>query len=259
VVYPPNEREAVPAGLDIPPAAWQQTLPSVQTLVLVLLKRLDTLEARLNQDSTTLYRPPSADSPCKKSGYSLKAGQFMTSTPSLPRSWQTRHVGEDCLKEIGKPPTEKAGGWRRTICSAPIKVMQRRPHLGPLWWQAAMVMLHVRERAITAFDGGRGTLQGAPTLVGPRLPLLKGLDGKPLGEHVVLKRRVARLQGLAQLSSSGHRVCGARGGPNRRTVRATPWPTSASVSRALRAPHPVPPLPTRSPPAPPRLAIAYGP
>ena len=38
VVCQPNEREAVPAGLDIPPADWQQ--------------RLVILDAHLNQDST---------------------------------------------------------------------------------------------------------------------------------------------------------------------------------------------------------------
>jgi hypothetical protein len=49
-----------------PAADWQQTPPSVQTLVLSLLKRLEVLKARLNQDSTISYRPPSTDSPYKK-------------------------------------------------------------------------------------------------------------------------------------------------------------------------------------------------
>ena len=66
MVQPPNAQEAVPIGLDIPPADWQQTPPSVQTLVLALLKRLEAVEARLKQDSTTSQRPPSADSPYKK-------------------------------------------------------------------------------------------------------------------------------------------------------------------------------------------------
>jgi Family of unknown function (DUF6444) len=66
MVHPSNAQEAVPMGLDIPPADWQQTPPSVQTLVLTLLKRLDAVEARLTQDSTTSQRPPSADSPYKK-------------------------------------------------------------------------------------------------------------------------------------------------------------------------------------------------
>jgi hypothetical protein len=36
MVQPPNAQDAVPAGLDIPPADWQQTPPSVQPLVLTL-------------------------------------------------------------------------------------------------------------------------------------------------------------------------------------------------------------------------------
>ena len=63
---PSNAQEAVPAGLNIPPADWQQTPPSVQALVLALLQRLDALEARLHQDSTTSQRPPSSDAPYKK-------------------------------------------------------------------------------------------------------------------------------------------------------------------------------------------------
>jgi Family of unknown function (DUF6444) len=62
----PNAQEAVLMGLDIPPADWQQTPPSVQTSVLPLLKRLEAVEARLKQDSSTAQRPPSADSPYKK-------------------------------------------------------------------------------------------------------------------------------------------------------------------------------------------------
>jgi hypothetical protein len=65
MVQPPTAQEAVPMGLDIPPADWQQTPSSVQTLVLTLLKRLEAVEARLTQDSTTSQRPPSADSPYK--------------------------------------------------------------------------------------------------------------------------------------------------------------------------------------------------
>ena len=63
---PPKTPEAVPAGLDIPPADWQQTPPSVQTLVVTLLQRLEAVEARLQQDSTTSQRPPSTDSLYKK-------------------------------------------------------------------------------------------------------------------------------------------------------------------------------------------------
>jgi len=66
MVPPPNTLEAMPAGLDIAPADWQQTPPSVQTLVVALLQRLEAVEARLKQDSTTSQRPPSTDSPYTK-------------------------------------------------------------------------------------------------------------------------------------------------------------------------------------------------
>jgi len=66
MVPPPNTPEAMPAGLDIAPADWQQTPPSVQTLVVALLQRLEAVEARLKQDSTTSQRPPSTDSPYTK-------------------------------------------------------------------------------------------------------------------------------------------------------------------------------------------------
>jgi transposase len=63
---PPNVQEAVPVGLDMPLADWQQTPPSVQPLVWPWLQRLEAVEARLQQDSTTSQRPPSADAPYKK-------------------------------------------------------------------------------------------------------------------------------------------------------------------------------------------------
>jgi hypothetical protein len=58
-------------------------------------------------------------------------------------------------------------------------------------------MMQLREIAIAALDGGRGLLKGAHPLGGPRLPFLKGLTGKPLGEHVGGKRCLARCRGLA--------------------------------------------------------------
>jgi hypothetical protein len=132
----------------------------------------------------------------------------MTSNPepiivfSLPRSGQNRHVRSDCRKEIGKPPTEKATGWSCSIEGATIEVMQRRPYLVFLLWQSALVMMHLREIAIAAFDGGRSALKSTHALISPCLPLLKGLEGKPLGEHVVIQRGLTRLPRLAQLGFS---------------------------------------------------------
>jgi len=72
MLQPLNTPEAVPAGLDIMPADWQQTPPSVQTLVVTLLQRLEAVEARLKQDSTTSQRPPSTtlgEQTCKIPGW----------------------------------------------------------------------------------------------------------------------------------------------------------------------------------------------
>jgi hypothetical protein len=52
-------------------------------------------------------------------------------------------------------------------------------------------MMHLSEIAIAAFDGGRGALKGTHALAGPCLPILKGLEGKPLGEHVVIQCHLA--------------------------------------------------------------------
>lgn len=56
----------LPDGLSIPAEDWQQTPASVRRQCLFLLKRVDALEARFNQDSSNSSRPPSTDSPSKK-------------------------------------------------------------------------------------------------------------------------------------------------------------------------------------------------
>jgi transposase len=56
----------LPDGLDLPAAEWQQRPLSMRLLVLTLLKRVETLETRLNQNSSHASRPPSTDSPSKK-------------------------------------------------------------------------------------------------------------------------------------------------------------------------------------------------
>ena len=60
------EPTALPEGLGIPAEDWQQTPRSVQLGVLTLLKRLETLEARLKQNSSNSSRPPSTDTPSTK-------------------------------------------------------------------------------------------------------------------------------------------------------------------------------------------------
>ena len=56
----------LPEGLGIPAEDWHQTPTSVQHHFLSLLKRVETLEARCNQDSSNSSRPPSTDAPAKK-------------------------------------------------------------------------------------------------------------------------------------------------------------------------------------------------
>src|SRR4030095_1902434 len=56
----------LPDGLGIPAEDWHQTPTSVRHHFLSLLKRVETLEARCNQDSSNSSRPPSTDSPPKK-------------------------------------------------------------------------------------------------------------------------------------------------------------------------------------------------
>jgi transposase len=63
----------LPEGLEISAEDWHKTPPSIRTLLLYLLeenaklrKRIEELEARLNQSSDNSHRPPSSDSPFKK-------------------------------------------------------------------------------------------------------------------------------------------------------------------------------------------------
>jgi transposase len=51
----------LPEGLGIPAEDWHQTPTSVRCQFLSLLKRVDALEARLNQNSSNSSRPPSTD------------------------------------------------------------------------------------------------------------------------------------------------------------------------------------------------------
>ena len=56
----------LPEGLGIPVDDWPKTSVSVRLVVLSLLKRLETLEARLHQHSSNSSRPPSTDAPATK-------------------------------------------------------------------------------------------------------------------------------------------------------------------------------------------------
>jgi hypothetical protein len=53
----------LPEGLDIQADDGHQTPGSVRLVVLTLLTRLETFEARLNQNPSNSSRPPSTDTP----------------------------------------------------------------------------------------------------------------------------------------------------------------------------------------------------
>jgi transposase len=59
------ESNLLPEGIEICAEDLEKTPPRVFELILHLLKRIEQLEARLNQDSSNSNRPPSSDSPFK--------------------------------------------------------------------------------------------------------------------------------------------------------------------------------------------------
>jgi hypothetical protein len=63
----------LPEGLGILAEAWHQTPRSVRLVGLTLLKRLEALETRLKQDSSTSSRPPSTDALSRKHQRSMNA------------------------------------------------------------------------------------------------------------------------------------------------------------------------------------------
>ena len=96
-----------------PPQDWAQTPLAVQAYVRTLRDevaqlhdRVETLQARLTQNSTTSSRPPSADSPYKK------PRRRMTST--TPR----KAVGNRAIRAIARrsSPHDGAGADPRAVC-----------------------------------------------------------------------------------------------------------------------------------------------
>ena len=117
---PPKTPEAVPAGLDIPPADWQQTPPSVQTLVVTLLQRLEAVEARLKQDSTTSQRPPSTDSPYQK------ARKPVGDAPPRKAGGQPGHPGHQ--QALLAPTDTRVLTPQQCACGSTAFVMTRPYH-----------------------------------------------------------------------------------------------------------------------------------
>jgi hypothetical protein len=62
-------------------------------------------------------------------------------------------MGQYRVKEIRKRPPEKPSCWGRSIRSATIEVMQDGPHLVALLGQSALIVMHLRQIAVAAFNG----------------------------------------------------------------------------------------------------------
>jgi transposase len=60
------DRNLLPEGIEISADDLAKTPPAVFQLILHLIKRIEELEAKLNQNSSNSSRPPSSDSPFKK-------------------------------------------------------------------------------------------------------------------------------------------------------------------------------------------------
>jgi hypothetical protein len=57
-----------------------------------------------------------------------------------------------------------------------------------------MIVMHVSQITVTAFDGRGGALKGFYPLGRPYLPIFKNLGGHPPGDRVLVKRGSDRLQ-----------------------------------------------------------------
>jgi hypothetical protein len=183
--------------------------------------------------------------------YPLKVGHLMTSSTkrhglrSFSRPGHVIDLRSHGLKEVRKSPPEKARGRRCPICRATIEVMQDRPHLGALLRQSPLIVVHLSQRAVAAFDGGGGPLKGLHLPGGPGIPSPQSLRGKAPGERMRGKCAADPLQGLLHL---GFPPSAARAGPLRLPgdfgpqSLLRPRPPEAGDSRGLQVlPPPYPP------------------
>jgi transposase len=99
----PSTSTNSPWPFPFPQQDWEQTPPSVQAYLLTVQQsltqvqaRVEALEARLQQNSTTSHRPPSSDNPYKK------PRQRSTSATSRKAGGQPGHAGH---RQVLLPPT----------------------------------------------------------------------------------------------------------------------------------------------------------
>jgi hypothetical protein len=57
-----------------------------------------------------------------------------------------------------------------------------------------MMVRHLSQITVTAFDGRGGALKGFDPLGRPHVPIFKNLGGHPPGDRVLVKRGADRLQ-----------------------------------------------------------------
>ena len=81
------DKNLLPKGIEICAEDLEKTPPRVLELILHLLKRIEELEARLNQDSSNSNRPPSSDSPFKKES----SGRVEKKSKAKSRKRRTGH------------------------------------------------------------------------------------------------------------------------------------------------------------------------
>jgi hypothetical protein len=108
-----------------------------------------------------------------------------------------------------------------------------------------MIVLHVSQITVTAFDGRGGALKGFDPLGRPHWPLFKNLGGHPPGDRVLGKRGADRLQepeplGLpARATRMGGLVCPIDQGQE--TLPGPPPPHGRQIEGLHILPTPFPP------------------
>ena len=144
-------------------------------------------------------------------GYPFNAGHSVASITyreglmALTRPWQVIDHGQHHLKEVWKFPPEKARGRRRPVRGTTIEVVQHRPHLVAVLGQTSMIMMHLRQIAIAAFNRRGGPLKGMGMLGRPRCPVCQHIRRQRLGDGVPLNLPRAQARGFREPPCDGVR------------------------------------------------------
>jgi transposase len=162
-----------------PPQDWEQTPPAVPAYLRTvrdalgqLQERVDTLEARLQQNSTTSHRPPSSDAPYKKP-------RQRPSTPTPQKAGGK--LGQPGHRQALVPPTTRQELRPERCACGNTTVALPTPyhtHQGLALPPIAMEVTHGGLPQGWGPDGGRWSQAQVPaahaTGDGPRLRALRG-------------------------------------------------------------------------------------